>query len=52
MCTSAVSINFICSVVMVTANEEVTAILGQVAVSANRHQGIYILKLIEISPRC
>ena len=32
--------------------QEVTAILGQAVVSANRHQGIYTLKLIEISPRC
>ena len=37
---------------MVTAHDEVTAILGQAVVSGYRHQEIYILKLIEISPRC
>ena len=52
MCTRTLSINFICSVVTVTAHEEVTAILGQAVVSANRHQEIDILKLIVISPRC
>ena len=46
MCTRALSINFIRTVVMVTAHEEVTAILGQAVVSGNRHQEIYVLKFL------
>lgn len=33
MCIRPLSINFICSVVMVTGREEVTAILGQAVIS-------------------